>query len=200
MKHTIVHTRIFVVLLIFGLLLLGIFLDTAAKTEPAVSDAEKQVPSAYWLLLQRGAQQETVYYGTPGNTERSTLVKAMQIKPGIPNERPTPLPQLVGREYWNIIAAEPQYGNPETAPYFLTLDIPGIEDEPYGPVPYNECSGQCNWVLPGAFGLHGVAYESSRLSDVNPGSSGCIRHSDEDITYLYYLLKDSLPVRYYILP
>lgn len=39
--------------------------------------------------------------------------------------------------------------NPETAPYFLTLDIPVSDEEPFGPAPYLECDGQCNWVLPG---------------------------------------------------
>ena len=89
--------------------------------------------------------------------------------------------------------------NPETAPFFLTLDIPAPETEPYGPVPYEECGGQCYWVVPGAFGLHGVAGNPSKLSREDPGSSGCIRHSDEDITYLYSLLSPAKEkIRYYV--
>ena len=66
-------------------------------------------------------------------------------------------------------------------------------------MPYTECNGQCNWILPGAFGLHGVNGDLSRLSIENPGSSGCIRHSDEDITYLYNNLDPQKEeIRYYI--
>lgn len=79
------------------------------------------------------------------------------------------------------------------------LDIPFNDEYPYGPTPYNECNGQCNWQLPGSFGLHGIAGDSSKLLAENPGSSGCIRHSDEDITYLYHLLSpEQQEVRYYI--
>ncbi len=89
--------------------------------------------------------------------------------------------------------------NPETAPYFLTLDVPVGEEEPFGPTPYLECDGQCNWKLPGYFGLHGVNGDNSRLSKDNLGSSGCIRHKDEDITFLYNILDPkNKEIRYYI--
>jgi lipoprotein-anchoring transpeptidase ErfK/SrfK len=127
------------------------------------------------------------------------LLKTFSVKTGIPEERPTPLPQLVGRDYWLITDKASSKDNPETAPYFLTLNIPAPESSPYGPSPYDECNGQCNWILPGAFGLHGVNGDKTKLAEENPGSSGCIRHTDEDITYLYNLLDlRKEKVRYYI--
>lgn len=152
----------------------------------------------YWFLLKRASNIEYFYYGIPGDTTNSKLMKTFFVKTGIPHVRPTPLPQLVGRNYWRIIKKYPT-DNPETAPYFFELDVPGIEKEPYGPTPYNECSGQCNWILPGSFGLHGVNGDLSRLSAENLGSSGCIRHTDQDITFLYQLLNPSKEeIRYYI--
>ena len=77
--------------------------------------------------------------------------------------------------------------------------FPVSEEEPFGPTPYIECDGQCNWILPGAFGLHGVNGNSEKLSEFDLGSSGCIRHSNEDITYLYNLLDpEKEEIRYYI--
>lgn len=154
----------------------------------------------YWMILHRKSNREELLYGVPGNRESSQLVREFKVKTGIPGERPTPLPQLVGQEYWNIIKKEPSPDNPETSPYFLTLDVPAPSEEPYGPSPYTECNGeQCNWILPGAFGLHGTGGDPSKLSDDNPGSSGCVRHSDEEITFLYQLLDpEKEPVRYYI--
>lgn len=153
----------------------------------------------YWFLLHRASNVEFLYIGVPGDAEQSQLLKTFTVKSGIPGERPTPLPQLVGRDYWLLVDKFEQLDNPETAPYFLTLDIPFSEDYPYGPVPYEECGGQCDWVLPGAFGLHGVASDASRLSPENAGSSGCIRHSDEDIAYLYHLLDPKKEaIRYYV--
>jgi hypothetical protein len=153
----------------------------------------------YWFVLYRKSNKEELYRGIPGDKERSKLLKTFRVKSGIPGERPTPLPQLVGREYWLITKKESSAENPETAPYFITLDIPAPTEPPYGPVPYEECDGQCDWILPGAFGLHGVNGDISRLSDENPGSSGCVRHSDEDITYLYQLLDpQKSEIRYYI--
>lgn len=160
----------------------------SAKTQPS-----------YWFLLHRRSNQEFLYSGTPGEINQSQLVKIFQVKTGIPKKRPTPLPQLVGQEYWLITNKVEVKDNPETAPYFLTLNIPTLEKEPFGPIPYNECSGQCNWILPGNFGLHGVGGNLDKLSPQDLGSSGCIRHLDQDITYLYNLLdlkKD--PIRYYI--
>lgn len=153
----------------------------------------------FWLLLWRKSNVEFLYKGVPGSARESQLVKVFFVKTGIPGEKPTPLPKLLGRDYWVLVNKESSEGNPETAPYFLTLDIPVTEEEPFGPVPYTECNGQCNWILPGAFGLHGVAGDETRLSKENSGSSGCIRHKDEDITFLYNLFNpDIKEVRYYI--
>jgi hypothetical protein len=162
--------------------------------------------SSYWFLLHRMENKEFLYFGVPGDARRSELVRTFVVKSGIPGERPTPLPYLVGREYW-VITRKYADDNPETAPYFLAFDVPGVFEEPYGPVPYEECDGpassadqQCNWVLPGEFGLHGVNGDMSRLSEDNPGSSGCVRHSDSDITYLYDLLHpEREEIRYYII-
>ena len=153
----------------------------------------------YWFVLHRKSQKEYFYKGEFENIERSTLLKTFSVKTGIPGERPTPLPALVGRRYWKIIEKIDTKDNPETAPYFLTLDIPGYEESPFGPVPYRECNGQCDWIVAGKFGLHGVNADISRLSPENQGSSGCIRHSDEAITYLYNTLDpQKQEIRYYI--
>lgn len=160
---------------------------------------------AYWLVLHRKSNIEYLYKGVSGNIDESKLVKTFTVKTGIPAERPTPLPRLIGKKYWLITQKESSKDNPETAPYFLTLNVPGVEKEPYGPVPYEECvdefgtKKQCNWILPGAFGLHGINGDVSRLSKENPGSSGCVRHTDEDITYLYNILDPQREeIRYYI--
>jgi hypothetical protein len=193
---------------IFSLVLIGVIVlsnDALAPEKDVLSASHVDVK--YWLVLYRRSNIEKLYKGIPGDKKNSTLIKTFRVKTGIPGERPTPLPQLAGREYW-MITKKHRDDNPETAPYFLTLDVPWSDEEPFGPVPYEECYSfagalegkQCNWVLPGEFGLHGVNGDISRLSDENPGSSGCIRHSDDDITYLYQLLepeKDEL--RYYII-
>lgn len=161
----------------------------------------------YWMLLERTSNREFLYYGIPGDKEKSRRERIFRVKTGVPGERPTPLPQLVGREYWLITKKYSSAENPETAPYFLELDIPVGEGEPFGPMPYTECvgselagpNGQCNWILPGAFGLHGINGDPSKLLDENPGSSGCIRHKDEDIAYLYNLFKpEQKSIRYYV--
>lgn len=149
-------------------------------------------------MLNRKSNIEKLYRGVPGNENASTLLKTFVVKTGIPGERPTPLPQLLGKEYWTLVKKEVS-DNPETAPYFLTLDVPTSDEEPYGPTPYLECNGQCNWITPGFFGLHGTAGHPEKLSSEDPGSSGCIRHRDEDITYLYNLLEpEKEGIRYYI--
>lgn len=190
------HTIIIVIFLVLGVLFLIIKSNSANENK---KDLDIQGKSSHWLLLHRKSNKEFLYLGVAGDRERSKLVKTFQVKTGIPGERPTPLPKLAGREYWLIIKME-AVDNPETAPYFLTLDIPVSSEEPFGPVPYEECNRkQCNWVLPGAFGLHGVNGDASRLSAENPGSSGCVRHMDEDITYLYSLLDlKKEKIRYYI--
>lgn len=166
-------------------------------------DPKKNTPKVqtreYWMLLERKSNKEHLYKGVPGERKESVLVKSFKVKTGVKGKKPTPLPQLIGRDYWNIVDKMESFDNPETAPYFLVLDVPVGESEPYGPEPYLECDGQCNWELPGYFGLHGVASDESKLSENNSGSSGCIRHTDRDITYLYNLFepkKDS--IRYYV--
>lgn len=155
--------------------------------------------NAYWFLLHRKSNNEELYQGVPGDKSKSIHIQTFVVKTGIPGERPTPLPKLLGRDYWIITDKHEEVENPETSPYFLTLNIPSPTDEPFGPNPYEECNGQCYWVLPGAFGLHGSGGDPSKLSQSDPGSSGCIRHSDEDITYLYNLLDPKKEeIRYYI--
>jgi lipoprotein-anchoring transpeptidase ErfK/SrfK len=150
-------------------------------------------------MLHRKSNKEFLYKGKAGDIHNSQLVRVFQVKTGVDGKSPTPLPKLLGREYWLITDKVSSEDNPDTAPYFLTLDIPSGGEWPYGPVPYNECDGQCDWVLPGYFGLHGTASDSSKLSKENPGSSGCIRHSDSDITYLYNILTpEKEEIRYYI--
>jgi lipoprotein-anchoring transpeptidase ErfK/SrfK len=150
----------------------------------------------YWFILHRKSNKEFLYLGVPGNLRQSFVVKEFKVKAGIPGERPTPLPAKLGKKYW-ILTDRLISTNPETAPYFLTLNIPAPEDPPFGPSPYNECNGQCNWEVAGDFGLHGVNGDKAKLDD--KGSSGCIRHSDEDITYLYnHLDPKKEEIRYYI--
>jgi lipoprotein-anchoring transpeptidase ErfK/SrfK len=160
----------------------------------------KEEVKNHWLLLHRKSNIEYLYFGVPGERDKSELLKTFIVKTGIPGERPTPLPQLLGRKYWLLTDKQEQKDNPETAPYFMTLNIPVSEDIPYGPTPYLECNGQCDWVLPGSFGLHGDAGDPTKLASDNPGSSGCIRHTTEDITYLYNRLDPQKEeIRYYIL-
>lgn len=162
---------------------------------------QKIVPTklSYWFLLERKSQKEYFYQGVPGDKTRSSLVKTFRVKSGIAAERPTPLPRLLEREYWLITGKYETKDSPETAPYFLTLDIPYSDEYPYGPTPYLECNGQCDWILPGSFGLHGINNDPTKISPENPGSSGCIRHTDKDITYLYNTLDlQKEEIRYYI--
>lgn len=176
----------------------GLLLFTVFYSQKEIkTSAEK---SLYWFVLQRKSNKEYLYKGSPGNIKKSSVVKVFSVKTGIPGERPTPLPTFVGKKYWLIIDKQSSKENPETAPYFLTLNIPAPTEFPYGPMPYKECGGeQCDWTLPGAFGLHGIHGDASRLSIENQGSSGCIRHTDADITYLYNLLDPKKEeIRYYI--
>lgn len=165
------------------------------KTQGEVLSAKSE--SSYWLTLFRKSDVEILYFGAPGDPKNSFLIKAFKVNSGVPNEKPTPLPKLLGREYWLITEKIEDKENLETSPYFLSLNIPVTEEEPYGPTPYLECSGQCNWDIPGSFGLHGTAGDESRLLDA--GSSGCIRHKDLDITFLYNVLKpEESEIRYYV--
>ena len=181
------------------LLLIGTFAALLVELQTVSANIEQHDRYSYWLLLHRKAQKEILYQGIAGDMYASIPLRVFLVKTGIAGERPTPLPQLLGRQFW-LITAKEKSDNPETAPYFLTLNVPGIDKEPFGPVPYTECNGQCYWTLPGAFGLHGVNGDNSRLSAENRGSSGCIRHKDDDITYLYQMLDPHTEqIRYYIL-
>ncbi|MDO8487149.1 MAG: M23 family metallopeptidase [Candidatus Curtissbacteria bacterium] len=151
--------------------------------------------------------------GIPGGIEDTI------IKPGEPGYlqrwgHPTPLPQKVGREYWTFTGVNP---NDPGIPggKFLILDVPPSgtgctnpdpnNKECGGPVPYIECGPnrdeQCNWGgKSGQFGLHGVD-ATHTLEDT--GSQGCVRHSTEDMDFLWNLLHDEIPknrgqIRYYI--
>lgn len=176
----------------------------SSKPAPQILEAAVSTKEANWLSLNRQLGKEYLYFGVPGNESKSKLIREFSVKTGA-SWSPTPLPKLVGRDYWRIVSKEPTE-NPETAPYFLQLDVPVTDEWPYGPVPYTECkdiatgeSIQCDWVLPGYFGLHGVGGDESKLSAEDLGSSGCIRHSDVDITYLYNLLDpENEEIRYYI--
>lgn len=155
--------------------------------------------ASYWFLLHRKSNIEYLYTGKPGDISKSRLIKTFNVKSGVPGKKPTPLPELVGRKYWVITKKFETFDNPETAPYFLEFNVPGGDAEPYfGPVPYLECNGQCSWELPGPFGMHGIGDDETRLSIENEGSSGCVRHSTEDITYLYNLIDPNDNIRYYI--
>lgn len=190
-------------ILIFVLGMVLISFKTSENKEQVVPEEK------HWLLLHRKSNIEYLYKGVPGVKNKSKLVRTFQVKPGIPGERPTPLPKLLGREYWLITGKVETKDDPETAPYFLILDIPYSEEYPFGPTPYLECNGpadaeamagkQCDWILPGSFGLHGINGDPTRLAAENPGSSGCVRHRDEDITYLYNLFNpEENEIRYYI--
>lgn len=186
--------RTFGLIIVLGLLIAVGFYQSF-KQEQFVEVNKK----AYWFEMHRKSNAEYLYFGEPGVKELSALVKIFKVKPGIPGKRPTPLPELLGREYWRVTGKMEVFDNAETAPYFITLDVPLSSEPPFGPAPYLECNGQCDWVLPGAFGLHGVNGDASRLSNENPGSSGCVRHSDEDITFLYKLLDPvNSEIRYYV--
>lgn len=182
----------------FAIVFLSTVLFVFYKASSQKESPESNPKNHYWFLLHRTSNMEYLYEGVPGKKEESILVKAFHVKTGRPGERPTPLPHLLGKEYWTIVSKRKATSD-ETAPYFLTLNVPFTNEPPYGPVPYEECNGQCNWQLPGEFGLHGVNKKEERLSKENPGSSGCIRHTDEDITYLYNLLEPKKEeIRYYI--
>lgn len=170
------------------------------KSQPPVREEKVTVEKeSYWFMLHRKSNKEYLYKGKAGDIHNSQLVRTFQVKTGVPGKSPTPLPKLLGKDYWIITNKQSSIDNPETAPYFIALDIPSGSEWPYGPVPYNECDGQCDWVLPGYFGLHGTGGNSSKLSKEDPGSSGCIRHSDSDITYLYNILTpEKEEIRYYI--
>lgn len=173
----------------------GLFLQVPSK--PQVDNQEKK--DSYWFILHRKSNVEYLYRGIAGDKLKSVVIKTFKVKAGVPGKKPTPLPSLFGRKYWLMTRKFESVDNPLTAPFFIELDVPAPSEPPYGPAPYLECGGQCNWEIPGAFGLHGVNGDLTRLEDDNEGSSGCIRHTDEDITYLYSLLDPRRDeIRYYI--
>lgn len=179
--------------------LLALALTFQQKSPTELTSLPAEQIDKYWMLLHRKSNEEFLYKGTPGDSVNSVLIKRFHVKAGIPGEKPTPLPQLVGHDYWLIVDKLESADNPETAPYFIVLDVPVPSEEPYGPAPYKECDGQRNWEVPGYFGLHGVAGDMEKLSLQDPGSSGCVRHADEDITYLYNILEPSeYEIRYYV--
>lgn len=91
----------------------------------SVKKDEKKVLSSiaqkesYWFVLHRRSNMEYLYLGVPGEENKSKLVKAFKVKAGIPNQTPTPLPQLLNREYWLIVDELEETENPETTPSFL---------------------------------------------------------------------------------
>ncbi len=178
-------------------LFLGFLAGLNIHEKPQVLSESVQVDE-YWFLLHRKSNVEMLYKGVPGDANQSALIRTFQVKTGVSGKKPTPLPQRFGRSYWTITKKYETSDNPETAPYFIELDIPHSEEESYGPAPYLECDGQCNWELPGPFGLHGVNGDTSRLGQDNAGSSGCVRHTDSDIAFLYELIKPEDATRYYI--
>ena len=187
---------------LFAVFSLHVFLNFQNNGNKAIQSFSK---NSHWFLLHRKSNREFLYFGASGDINNSRLVREFQVKTGNSSSSPTPLPKLLGRDYWLIVSKENSADNPETAPYFLQLDIPVSDQWPYGPVPYEEClddlgnKTQCDWDLPGYFGLHGVNGNSLKLAEEDPGSSGCIRHSDSDITYLYNLLNPkNQEIRYYI--
>ncbi len=198
MKNLVTVLLIIVFLITSVATIFFIFGEKSKTPEVVPEEVISQKQNEYWFKLHRKSKKEFFYKGVPGEINESELIKVFNVNVGISGERPTPLPTLVGKEYWNIIAKFDTNTDPETAPYFLTLDIPWTDVYPYGPEPYTECNGQCDWVRPGSFGLHGIAANPEKLTDA--GSSGCIRHTDEEITYLYTLLNPSPenPIRYYI--
>jgi len=157
----------------------------------------------YWFMLHRKSLKEMLYLGTPGDVSQSTLVKTFTVRTGHPSKRPTPLPQLAGEEYWEITSKGARSGS--VGPYFLVLNIP-YQNAFGGPLSYTECDGQqCNWGE-GDFGLHGTGGDPTRVNNdgdlaINDNwSSGCIRHIDSDIEYLYNTLSptEADPIRYYV--
>jgi hypothetical protein len=192
-------------MLLLIIIVIGIFgFFVLDKPETSENTAASKPSESHWFMLHRKSGKEFLYKGQPGDVNNSKIVREFQVKTGA-SWSPTPLPKLLGRDYWLVVKKESSAENPETAPYFIQLDVPTTEEWPYGPVPYTECLDQagnniqCDWILPGYFGLHGVNGNTSKLSADDWGSSGCVRHTDEDITYLYNLLDpEKEEIRYYI--
>lgn len=178
----------------------------SASDTSCIPGTTEEAEKSYWFVLHRQSLREELYFGIPGNFEDSGAPKRVfDVRVGLPGKKPTPLPQLHGKDYWLITAKKPANSD-ETRPYFLTLNIP-YDSEFAGPEDYYECgpSGneQCDWIVPGEFGLHGINGVTGRIDGTAPEntrwSSGCVRHYDDDITYLYNLLDPySNEIRYYV--
>lgn len=189
----------------------AVYLDDVKITSGQGANAQISTPdeSKYWLLLHRASKKEELWQGIPGDKNNSKRKEVFDVNPGIPGERPTPLPSKLGKEYFTIKTKRETYPEEknklEMGNYFLIFDIglskEELQKDPFGPSPYNECgadkNSQCNWETPGDFGMHGISGVETKLTDA--GSSGCVRHSDSNMDDLYLLLKDvDYEIRYYI--
>ncbi len=191
--------RNLILLLILVILASCLYFQSKYLLEDLKNTFPIKTKNSHWLVLHRKSNKEYLYFGESGNIKNSSLVKVFLVKAGVPNQKPTPLPSLLGKKYWTINKKYESFDNPETAPYFLSLNVPVSLDPPFGPSNYPECPDGCNWELPGEFGLHGINGNETKLSESDPGSSGCVRHSDEDISFLYGLLEpEKEEIRYYV--
>lgn len=104
-----------------ALFFIFILVSGAYFFKTAVADQSKEILSQknYWFLLHRKSNKEFLYFGEPGKANKSALVKNFDVKTGAAGKRPTPLPQLLGREYWLVVDKIDSKENPETAPYFF---------------------------------------------------------------------------------
>lgn len=189
----------FSILALLLLVVAGVAVYNKTAVPQIIATKSAEIDSSYWLLLHRKSNVEFLYFGVPGDRAHSEVIKQFKVKVGITGKFPTPLPQLMGKDYWILTDKLEAFDNPDTSPYFLTLDVPTTGEYPFGPEPYLECNGQCDWKTIGYFGLHGINNNMDKLSDNDPGSSGCVRHEDSDIAYLYNLLNPKTSqIRYYI--
>ena len=115
---TLILTSIFLTIVLF------IQLEVSREGKVSRVSGGVQQNKSFWFILYRKSNQELLYFGEPGNKNDSALIKVFRVKSGIPNQRPTPLPNLLGRDYWLITQKFETADNPETSPYFSTLNIP----------------------------------------------------------------------------
>src|SRR5688572_16212552 len=114
MKNWITISLIIILIMIAGAG--GIFLNKPKIQKVSLQSDQQKVAQNYWFMLHRKSKKEFLYQGIPGDLANSTLVKEFQVNVGIEGQRPTPLPELVGRAYWNLIAEYDTAADPETAP------------------------------------------------------------------------------------
>ena len=94
--------KVFIFSLLFALgVLFGVFgvLHVIRYQSKEVLSLQVQKQS-YWFLLWRKSNVELLYRGISGDASKSELVKVFTVKTGIPGEKPTPLPKLLGKGYW----------------------------------------------------------------------------------------------------